>query len=111
MLNDIQRESYKIELSIEVLNEDELTEVTDGFIALLDQLDQTHWSMSVDRDLKTEEALKHFRENKEEILAALPDELVQEYYENGGTLPGDKVEKLERHLTVVPDLEDDEEPA
>ena len=110
MLNDISlREVYKIEISLECFNEDELSEITDGFIAHLDQLDQTHWAMKVDRDLDKEQALKDFRNSKAEILAELPDEFVQEYYANGGTMPGHEIEKLERHLTVVPDLEDDEE--
>ena len=109
-MDEIQRESYKIELTIECFNDDEVNEITDGFIDHLEKLDHTHWSMSVNRDLETEEALKHFRQNKEESLAALPDELVMEYLDNGGTLPN-KMEwspKKKRHLTVVPDLDHDD---
>jgi len=51
-----------------------------------------------------QKALATFRENKEEILASLPEEVVEAYYPDGknDTLITDREE---RHLSVVPELE------
>ena len=114
-MDEIQRESYTIIVSLECLNEAEVDEIMNGFVDQMDILDQTRWSVTFKRDLQMEQDLKHFRENKEEILASMPEELVQEYFDNGGRFPGNpddylevKLGKQRRHLTVVPDLDNDD---
>ena len=77
------------------------------------------------RDLNMEKALEVFRENKEEILAALPEEVIQQYYPDRVAVSDEIKEKyshlipetqqymqrkhnsLERHLEVVPELEEE----
>lgn len=100
-VNDLGLESHRISLNIEVSGEYEIDEIIEGFSECLDDLGQTRWSIEAKRDLEIEKFLKHFRENKKEILDSLPDELVQEYYDDGGTLP-DEYSEFENPKAIIP---------
>ena len=118
-------ENWQLNFSVEVRDE----EVADGIFGkvqeLLDELGHTQWSGKMYRDLNMEKALEVFRENKEEILAALPEEVIQQYYPDRVAVSDEIKEKysmlipetqqymqrkhnsLERHLEVVPELEEE----
>tara|TARA_B100000586_G_scaffold240732_1_gene193711 strand:+ start:126 stop:437 length:312 start_codon:yes stop_codon:yes gene_type:complete len=97
-----ERESWRMEFTLECRDEEEANEIFEAFTASLEDINFTHWSAKMARDLNMEAALKKFRENKEEILAKLPDEVVEHYY------PERKEEsKPERHLEIVPELEEE----
>ena len=51
----------------------------------------TQWNGKMYRDLSMEQALEVFRENKEEILAALPPEVVEAYYPDRVAVGDDSV--------------------
>jgi hypothetical protein len=69
----------------------------------------TQWNGKLYRDLEMEKALEVFRENREEILAALPPEVVEAYYPDRVAVGDDSVlgEETDRHLSVVPELEEE----
>ena len=95
-------ELWVIGFNLECQDEQEAETIFGLFQSSLEEINNTHWSAKMMRDLNMEEALKKFRENKEEILASLPDEVVDHYY------PERKEEsKPERHLEVVPELEEE----
>ena len=97
-----ERESWRMEFTLECRDEEEANEIFEAFTASLEDINFTHWSAKMARDLNMEAALKKFRENKDEILASLPDEIVEHYY------PERKEEsQQERHLEVVPELEEE----
>jgi hypothetical protein len=100
-VNDLGLESYRISLNIEVSDDNEIDEIVDRFSECLDDLNQTRWSMEAKRDLEAEEKLRYFRNNKAEILSSLPDEMVQEYYDDGGTLP-DEYSEFENPKAIIP---------
>ena len=118
-------ENWQLNFSVEVRDE----EIADGIFSkvqeLLDELGHTQWSGKMYRDLNMEKALEVFRENKEAILAALPEEVVQQYYPDRVAVSDEIKERyshlspetqksmqrkhnsLERHLEVVPELEEE----
>ena len=118
-------ENWQLNFSVEVRDE----EVADGIFSkvqeLLDGLGHTQWSGKMYRDLNMEKALEVFRENKEAILAALPEEVVQQYYPDRVAVSDEIKERyshlspetqksmqrkhnsLERHLEAVPELEEE----
>tara|TARA_Y100000758_G_scaffold282577_1_gene230844 strand:+ start:511 stop:903 length:393 start_codon:yes stop_codon:yes gene_type:complete len=121
-----ERESWRMEFTLECRDEEEANEIFEAFTASLEDINFTHWSAKMARDLNMEAALKKFRENKDEILASLPDEVVQQYYPDRVAISDEIKEKyshltqetqrsmqrkhnsLKRHLEVVPELEEDE---
>ena len=97
-----ERESWRMEFTLECRDEEEANEIFEVFTSSSEDIHFTHWSAKMARDLNMEAALKKFRENKDEILASLPDEIVEHYY------PERKEEsQQERHLEVVPELEEE----
>ena len=95
-------QSWQINLSIEVEDEQEIESIFELVEKLLNENDYTKWSAKMFRDLNMEQALKNFRDHKEEILASLPPEIVEQYYPE---------RKVERHLSVVPEMERENEQA
>ncbi len=121
-----ERESWRMEFTLECRDEEEANEIFEAFTASLEDINFTHWSAKMARDLNMEAALRTFRENKDEILASLPDEVIQQYYPDRVAISDEIKEKyshltretqrsmqrkhnsLKRHLEVVPELEEDE---
>ena len=100
-------ESWQLNFSVEVENGNQADIVFEKIQDLLNGMDHTQWNGKMYRDLNMEKALEIFRENKEEILAALPKEVVESYYPDRVAI-GDGVtlgEETDRHLSVVPELE------
>ena len=102
-MSEKKRESWRINFNLECQDEQEAESIFNAFQAYLEEVNFTHWSSKMFRDLKMEQALKTFRENKEEILAGLPQEVVEHYM----GLPDYPDRKVERHLSIVPELEKD----
>ncbi len=96
-MSEAERESWRIEFNLECQDEQEAESIFNAFQACLEEINHTHWSSKMARDLSMELALKKFRANKEEILSKLPKEVVEHYYPE---------RKEERHLEVVPELEE-----
>ena len=95
-------ELWVIDFNLECQDEQEAESIFNAFQACLEEINHTHWSSKMARDLNMEKALKDYRDNKEEILSKLPKEDVEHYY------PERKEEsKLERHLEVVPECEEE----
>ena len=100
-------ENWQLNFSVEVETEHQADHIFEEIQKLIDELGYTQWSGKMYRDLNMEKALETFRENKEAILAALPKELVEAYYPDRVAV-GDNVmldEEIDRHLSVVPELE------
>ena len=91
-------ESWELHFSIEVETDKQAEHIFEEMQKLIGKMGYTQWNGKMFHDLKIENALRVFRENKEEILAALPKEVVEAYYPE---------RKEERHLEVVPELEEE----
>ena len=121
---EAELESWRIEFNLECQDEQEAESIFNAFQACLAEINHTHWSSKMARDLNMEQALKNFRDNKEEILSKLPKEIVAHYYPERDNL--EEMKKLyppeeyewnnksrayvkikERHLEVVPELEEE----
>jgi|TARA_B110001454_G_scaffold105761_1_gene99564 hypothetical protein len=97
-MSEVERQAWFIEFRLECIDEHEAERIFDMFQAALVEIKHTHWSSKMGRDLKMEMALKSFRDNKADILASLPKEIVDHYYPEN---------KEERHLSVVPEPEEE----
>ena len=73
-------QSWNIHITVEVENEVAADTIFNALQDTLNENDHTQWNGKMYRDLNMEQALEVFRENKESILAALPDEVVKAYY-------------------------------
>ena len=100
-------ESWQINFSIEVRDQKEADNVFDVLQDALNIMGETQWNGKMYRDLNMEKALEIFRENKEEILASLPPEVVEAYYPDKVAVGDDMTlgEEIDRHLEIVPELE------
>ncbi|SVD29582.1 uncharacterized protein METZ01_LOCUS382436 [marine metagenome] len=65
---------------------------------LINEMGYTQWSGKMYRDLNMEKTLEVFRENKEEILASLPKEVVEAYYPDRVAVGDDTVIKTDSVL-------------
>ncbi len=103
-MSESEREAWRMEFTFEFQDEEEADNIFKAFTDSLEEMKFTHWSAKMFRDAEMQKALATFRENKEEILASLPEEVVEAYYPDGknDTLITDREE---RHLSVVPELE------
>ena len=95
---EAERESWRMEFNLECQDEQEAESIFNAFQDYLEEINNTHWSAKMGRDLNMEKALKNFRDNKEEILSKLPKAVVDHYYPE---------QAEERHLEVVPELEEE----
>ena len=118
-------ENWQLNFSVEVQDEEAADVIFSAIQDCIDELGHTQWSGKMYRDLNMEKALEVFRENKEEILAALPEEVIQQYYPDRVAVSDEIKEKysmlipetqqymqrkhnsLERHLEVVPECEEE----
>ena len=73
-------QSWNIHITVEVEDEVAANKIFDILQDTLNDNDHTQWNAKMYRDLNMEQALEVFRKNKESILAALPDEVVEAYY-------------------------------
>ena len=73
-------QSWNIQITVEVEDEAAANKIFDILQDTLNDNDHTQWNAKMYRDLNMEQALEVFRKNKESILAALPDEVVEAYY-------------------------------
>ena len=89
-------ENWQLNFSVEVQSEKEADDIFGAIQDLINARGHTQWNGKMFRDLKIEKALQVFRDNKEEILASLPKEVVDAYYPD---------RKENRHLSAVPDDE------
>jgi|TARA_B110001454_G_C12686877_1_gene420561 hypothetical protein len=89
-------ENWQLNFSVEVQSEKEADNIFGAIQDLINAMGHTQWNGKMFRDLKIEKALQVFRDNKEEILASLPKEVVEAYYPD---------RKENRHLSVVTDDE------
>ena len=102
-------ESWNIHVSVEVEDEEEADGIFSAIQDCLEKLGHTQWTSKMYRDLNMEKALEVFRKNKEEILASLPREVVEQYYPDRVAIGDDVMlgEEIDRHLSVVPELEEE----
>jgi|TARA_B110001454_G_scaffold218768_1_gene247829 hypothetical protein len=102
-------ENWQLIFSVEVESAEEADHIFEKIQNLLNGMGQTQWNGKMYRDLNMEKALEIFRENKEEILASLPKEVVEMYYPDRVAVGDDVVmgEEIDRHLSVVPELEEE----
>ena len=118
-------ENWQLIFSVEVEDQHQADYIFEKMQELINEMGYTQWSGKMYRDLNMEKTLEVFRENKEEILAALPKEVVQQYYPDRVAVSDEIKEKyshlipetqqhmqrkhnsLERHLEVVPELEEE----
>ena len=73
-------QSWNIHITVEVEDEVAANKIFDILQDTLNENGHTQWNAKMYRDLNMEQALEVFRKNKESILAALPDEVVEAYY-------------------------------
>ena len=73
-------QSWNIQITVEVEDDAAANKIFDILQDTLNDNDHTQWNAKMYRDLNMEQALEVFRKNKESILAALPDEVVEAYY-------------------------------
>lgn len=118
-------QTWQLNFSIEVEDEDQANCMFDLISNTLSDAGKTQWSGKMYRDLDMERALEVFRQHKEEILSSLPVEVVQQFYPDSVPVSDEIAEKyahlspetqrsmqrkhnsLLPHLEVVPDLEED----
>ena len=102
-------ENWQLNFSVEVETEHQADHIFEEIQKLIDELGYTQWSGKMYRDLNMEKALEIFRENKEEILASLPKEVVEQYYPDRVAVGDDVLlgEETDRYLSVVPELEEE----
>ena len=102
-------ETWNLHFGVEVQSEKEADDIFGAIQDLMNTMGHTQWNGKMYRDLNMEKALEVFRENKEEILASLPKEVVEAYYPDRVAVGDDVVlgEEKDRHLSVVPELEEE----
>ena len=84
-------QSWNIHITVEVEDEVAANKIFDILQDTLNDNDHTQWNAKMYRDLNMEQALEVFRKNKESILAALPDEVVEAYYPDRVAVGDDSV--------------------
>ena len=84
-------EAWQLNFSVEVEDQHQADYIFEKMQELINEMGYTQWSGKMYRDLSMEQALEVFRENKEEILAALPPEVVEAYYPDRVAVGDDSV--------------------
>ena len=84
--------------SVEVEDQHQADYIFEKMQELINEMGYTQWSGKMYRDLNMEKTLEVFRENKEEILAALPKEVVEAYYPDRVAVGDDTVIKTDSVL-------------
>ena len=84
-------QSWNIHITVEVEDEVAANKIFDILQGTLNENGHTQWNAKMYRDLNMEQALEVFRKNKESILAALPDEVVEAYYPDRVAVGDDSV--------------------
>ena len=92
-------EAWQLNFSVEVQDQKEADEIFEAIQDLINGMGHTQWNGKMYRDLSMEQALEVFRENKEEILAALPPEVVEAYYPDRVAVGDDSVIKTDNYLS------------
>ena len=102
-------ENWQLNFSVEVQNEEVADILFNAIVSVIEEMGHTQWSGKMYRDLNMEKALETFRENREAILAALPKGIVEAYYPDRVAVGDDVMlgEETDRHLSVVPELEEE----
>ena len=94
-------ENWQLNFSVEVQDEEAADKIFEKIQDVIDSMGHTQWSGKMYRDLNMEKTLEVFRENKEEILAALPKEVVEAYYPDRVAVGDDTI------IKAAADLDDD----
>ena len=94
-------ENWQLIFSVEVETEQQSEHIFEEMQKLINEMGYTQWSGKMYRDLNMEKTLEVFRENKEEILAALPKEVVEAYYPDRVAVGDDTI------IKAAADLDDD----
>ena len=103
-------QSWNIQITVEVEDEVAANKIFDILQDTLNDNDHTQWNAKMYRDLNMEQALEVFRKNKESILAALPDEVVEAYYPDRVAVGDDTVIKTDMNtwsgndVDMLPDM-------
>jgi hypothetical protein len=84
-------ENWQLNFSVEVQGQREADKIFEAIEDLINGLGHTQWNGKMYRDLEMEKALEVFRENREEILASLPPEVVEAYYPDRVAVGDDSV--------------------
>lgn len=84
-------ENWQLNFSVEVQGQREADKIFEAIEDLINSLGHTQWNGKMYRDLEMEKALEVFRENREEILASLPPEVVEAYYPDRVAVGDDSV--------------------
>jgi hypothetical protein len=84
-------ENWQLNFSVEVQDQREADKIFEAIEDLINGLGHTQWNGKMYRDLEMEKALEVFRENREEILASLPPEVVEAYYPDRVAVGDDSV--------------------
>ena len=92
-------ETWQLNFSVEVQGQREADKIFEAIEDLINGLGHTQWNGKMYRDLEMEKALEVFRENKEEILASLPPEVVEAYYPDRVAVGDDSVIKTDNYLS------------
>jgi len=92
-------ESWQLNFAVELQDEKVADEIFEAIQNLMNELGHTQWSGKMYRDLNAEKALEVFRENKEEILAALPKEVVDMYYPDRVAVSDDIAKKIDDSIS------------
>ena len=90
-------ETWQLNFSVEVQDEKVADKIFEAIQDLINNLGHTQWSGKMYHDLSMEKALETFRENKEEILAALPKEVVEAYYPDRVASSDDTVYRMRNY--------------
>ena len=91
-------ENWQLIFSVEVEDQHQADYIFEKMQELINEMGYTQWSGKMYRDLNMEKTLEVFRENKEEILAALPKEVVEAYYPDRVAVGDDTVIKTDSVL-------------
>ena len=91
-------ENWQLIFSVEVEDQHQADYIFEKMQELINEMGYTQWSGKMYRDLNMEKTLEVFRENKEEILAALPKEVVEAYYPDRVAVGDDTVIKTDSGL-------------
>ena len=94
-------ENWQLIFSVEVEDQQQADHIFEEMQKLINEMGYTQWSGKMYRDLNMEKTLEVFRENKEEILAALPKEVVEAYYPDRVAVGDDTI------IKAAADLDDD----
>ena len=91
-------EAWQLNFSVEVQDRKEADEIFEAIRDTINGMGHTQWNGKMYRDLEMEKALEVFRENKEEILASLPPEVVEAYYPDRVAVGDDSVINTDNHF-------------